>query len=603
MRKSIALSLLLSLSAAGPVVAQPVAPQAHVDVPASFDVAGLHLVLNEAAQRLVQQKADGLCRHQPSFQARVDLADASFPIIDRILKEEGVPLDFRYLALQESALQGNAESAHGAVGYWQLKRETATELGLVVNKAVDERMHLAASTRAAARYLVRSNATLGNWLNALMSYNTGLSGVKAYVLPTDVGASGMVITETASPYVLMFLAHKVAFEPGAARIPSPCCACRNFRAVPGQSLEAQAQTIYADPAALATHNRWLLAAAVPSDRAYTLIVPISDAAQAAGVVSNQRLQSGNRLLAPVAAGKKQAEVRLNNLRALIALPGETTADLARRGGQKLRDFLHHNEMTGFDVAVAGLPYYLESKRDAGAVEYHVLEPGESIVEVAQKYGMRRKALLAKNRLAANEEVRAGRVLWLQHTRPRQVAAEYRTVATPAAPAPIVADARISDPDATASRVVTAAPRARANRDSEDGWGDALPASRPAPVHPTAAEVEIMRLPPRTAAPAPAPLAEEPAAAAAAEPTAAPVVSRPAPEPKALPAARPVDDVAAVSAPVVARPVAKPAVTKPAAPAVALVKPGAAPRPAAAAATPARTRYCRRCRNNAPGSPA
>ena len=92
--------LLLIMASAGPLVAQSTAPRPHPDVPETFDVAGLHLVLNDEAQRLVQQKADGLCRHQPSFQARVDLADAAFPIIDRVLKEEGVPLDFRYLVLQ-----------------------------------------------------------------------------------------------------------------------------------------------------------------------------------------------------------------------------------------------------------------------------------------------------------------------------------------------------------------------------------------------------------------------------------------------------------------------------------------------------------------------
>ena len=106
MRNSIA-PLLLLLALAGPLAAQTPAPP-HPDVPAAFDVAGLHLVLTEEAQRLVQQKADGLCRHQPSFQARVDLADAAFPIIDRVLQEEGVPLDFRYLVLQESALVGDA---------------------------------------------------------------------------------------------------------------------------------------------------------------------------------------------------------------------------------------------------------------------------------------------------------------------------------------------------------------------------------------------------------------------------------------------------------------------------------------------------------------
>jgi membrane-bound lytic murein transglycosylase D len=121
--------LLLLLTLAGPLAAQPVAPLPHPDVPAAMDVAGLHLVLNEEARRLVQQRADALCRHQPSFQARVDLADGSFPIIDKVLQQEGVPLDFRYLALQESALRGDAQSVHDAVGYWQLKQGTATDLG------------------------------------------------------------------------------------------------------------------------------------------------------------------------------------------------------------------------------------------------------------------------------------------------------------------------------------------------------------------------------------------------------------------------------------------------------------------------------------------
>ena len=167
------------MALAGPLAAQPAAPRPHPDVPAAFDVAGVHLVLTEEAQRLVQQKADGLCRHQPSFQARVDQADAAFPIIDRVLQEEGVPLDFRYLALQESALIGNARSNHEAVGYWQLKQETATGLGLAVNAAVDERQHLATSTRAAARYLQRNTAVLHNRLTALLSYYTGPAGAAA----------------------------------------------------------------------------------------------------------------------------------------------------------------------------------------------------------------------------------------------------------------------------------------------------------------------------------------------------------------------------------------------------------------------------------------
>jgi membrane-bound lytic murein transglycosylase D len=604
MRKIVVLFLLLGWGPMRPLTAQPVTtlpPR----VPLAFDVAGLHLVLNEAAQRLVQQKADGLCRHRPSFQARVDLADAAFPIIDRVLKEEGVPVDFRYLPLQESALQGDARSAHEAVGYWQLKQETATGLGLAVNAAVDERQHLAASTRAAARYLVRNNATLHNWLNALLSYNTGLTGVKPYTLPTHADATEMAITEATSPYILMFLAQKITFEAACGLNPKPALRLQEFPAVGGQSLQAQAQLLHVDPAALATHNRWLLAAAVPTDRSYTLIVPVGDVTQAAGILANQRLQSSQELLTMPDAADNPAEVRLNDLRALVALPGETTADLARRGHKRLRDFLRENELTPFDAAVAGRPYYLESKRDAAAVEYHVVQPGETVFDVAQKYGIRKKAVISKNHLLRAEELKPGRVLWLQHVRPREVAIEYRAltegarleraakvprrrstgvVASASEPA-VTAPAR--RPAAVKRKRRNAAEEERAQAEAQDGWGEALPvpqssaqasqspAPSPVPVPPPVrplppvAAPEVAHLPPPAAAPAPAPLADEPSepepvvepltkpvasSSPAAAPRPTPAPTKPAPEPVLVPA---------TPSPVAAAP--KPAAPTPAAP--------------------------------------
>ena len=594
MRNSILLLGLL-LTFTGSLAAQPLAPRPHPDVPAVLDVAGVHLVLSEEAQRLVQQKADGLCRHQPSFQAQVDLADASFPIIDRVLREEGVPLDFRYLALQESALLGNARSNHEAVGYWQLKQETATSLGLAVNDAVDERQHLTASTRAAARYLTRSNTSLHNWLNAVLSYYTGLGGVKPYTLPTDFDATEMAITGATSPYVLMFLAQKIAFEPACGLNPQPKLLLQEFPAVAGQSLYAQALTLHVDSAALAAHNHWLLAAIVPADKAYTLIVPVGDITQAAGIVANQRLQSRGQLLSVPAVAANAAEVRLNNLRALIALPGETMADLARRGHQRLGEFLKHNELSAFDMVVAGRPYFLEKKRDVAAVEYHVLQPGERIFDVAQKYGIRQKGIYAKNRMARVEELRPGRVLWLQHTRPRETAIEYRTqpegaalerpgVATTAAETEtdILVD---QANEAVAARRTEAAgdgkvkvkikvrndsgKTKRVTTENTDGWGEALetatataatapvaepapvgvapvaavsaPASvrtvpaRPAPVSPPTQPSFAKRtyLPPPAAAPAPAPLADEPRQPDST--VGVPVASRPVVDAKPLPA--------------------------------------------------------------------
>ncbi|MFC7667770.1 transglycosylase SLT domain-containing protein [Hymenobacter humi] len=478
----------MALAFITPGAAQPSTARPQAVVPAAFDVFGLHLVLNEEARRLVQQKADGLRRHQPSFQARVDLADAAFPIIDRVLQEEGVPLDFRYLPLQESALLGNAQSVHDAVGYWQFKRETAADLGLLMNYEVDERKHLTASTRAAARYLSRNNVSLHNWLNALLSYNTGLGGVKPFVLPTDFDATEMAITEATSPYVLMFLAQKVAFEPYCGLNPHPPLRLQEFPAVAGQTLEAQALTLHTEPAALAVHNRWLLAAAVPAGRPYTLLVPIGDVTQAAGIIANQRIQSTKELLtAPEVSATSAAEVQLNGLRALIALPGETTADLARRGKKRLGEFLRDNEITAFDPVITGRPYYLQRKRDAGAVDYYVVQPGETVFDVAQKYGMRKKAVLAKNRMSRIEQPSAGRVLWLRHVRPREVAVEYRALpegrglehpavaARPAASEPVeVVEQPVKVVTKTKIKRKGSARRPRVEPDAQDGWGETLP---------------------------------------------------------------------------------------------------------------------------------
>lgn len=100
-----------------------------------------------------------------------------FPTIERVLKEEGIPEDFKYLAVIESGLS-NVVSPSGAAGYWQFMEHTAREYGLEVNEDVDERYHLEKSTRAATKYLKDAYERYGNWTLAAASYNMGMSGVE-----------------------------------------------------------------------------------------------------------------------------------------------------------------------------------------------------------------------------------------------------------------------------------------------------------------------------------------------------------------------------------------------------------------------------------------
>jgi len=103
-------------------------------------------------------------------------AQKYFPIIEPILKKNGIPDDFKYLAVIESGLS-NAVSPAGARGVWQIMPATAKENGMEVNDNIDERYHLAKSTEIACQYLLKSKKQLGSWTLAAAAYNAGNTGV------------------------------------------------------------------------------------------------------------------------------------------------------------------------------------------------------------------------------------------------------------------------------------------------------------------------------------------------------------------------------------------------------------------------------------------
>jgi len=100
-----------------------------------------------------------------------------FPIIEPILKEKGVPDDFKYLAVIESDLR-NVTSPAGAKGMWQMLKGAGRENGLEINDNVDERYHLEKATRAACDYLIKAKERLGTWTLAAAAYHGGNYGIE-----------------------------------------------------------------------------------------------------------------------------------------------------------------------------------------------------------------------------------------------------------------------------------------------------------------------------------------------------------------------------------------------------------------------------------------
>lgn len=136
-------------------------------------------------------------------------ANRYFPIIEPILKEQGVPEDFKYLPLIESGFMERIVSPAGASGVWQFMSATAGEYGLEVNKEVDERYHLEKSTIAACEFLKKSYARFGSWTMAAASYNAGVRGIDRQIDKQQAtNYYELLLNEETARYVFRILALK-----------------------------------------------------------------------------------------------------------------------------------------------------------------------------------------------------------------------------------------------------------------------------------------------------------------------------------------------------------------------------------------------------------
>lgn len=107
-------------------------------------------------------------------------ANKYFPIIEPILKKNGIPDDFKYLAVAESGLE-NVVSPAGATGFWQIMKGTGREYGLEVNDNVDERYHIEKATQVACDYLNKWKDRFGSWTLTAAAYNAGPAGIQKYM--------------------------------------------------------------------------------------------------------------------------------------------------------------------------------------------------------------------------------------------------------------------------------------------------------------------------------------------------------------------------------------------------------------------------------------
>lgn len=149
--------------------------------------------------------------HSTSIQM-IKKANRYFPIVEPILKEYGIPEDFKYLMAIESNCNPTARSVAGASGLWQFMQTTGREYGLEVNKNVDERYHVEKATVAACKYLKDAYAKYNDWVAVAAAYNAGQARIASQLNKQQVDDMlDLYLVEETSRYVYRIIAAKIMF--------------------------------------------------------------------------------------------------------------------------------------------------------------------------------------------------------------------------------------------------------------------------------------------------------------------------------------------------------------------------------------------------------
>ncbi len=416
--------------------------------PEQLDFAGISVHFDEGARRVVQQDINALLANRKFWEAKLDRAVLYFPIMEAALLDEDVPTDFKYLAVQESSLTPDAVSASTAMGYWQFKRETAQDQGMRVDEEIDERKSITASTHGAGKYLKKNNATFNNWVSSLFSYYLGAGGISKLIPAEWSYAREINLDGRTDRYVLRFFAHKIALEKALLTYKpvSTFSLIENPKAG-GRSLRQLSDELGIDEFELRKYNRWVLGDAIPSDKDYTVVLPVPTnlindmrerVARSAGgtkktpdfVQDDIGFPVLRRVTTGISNRNEPILYEINGLPGIQAQAGDNAGTLAKKAKISFSSLLRYNDMSDRDPVVVNEVYYLAKKRKKALVPYHNVREGETSRGVSQRYGVRLKKLLRYNRLDRVTKLQTGRVMWLRERRPSNRPVEIINSPTP-----------------------------------------------------------------------------------------------------------------------------------------------------------------------------
>jgi membrane-bound lytic murein transglycosylase D len=182
-------------------------------IPATVTFAGEKMPLDnfDTRESLERELLTSAYRHSSTILI-IKRANRYLPVIEKILKKNDIPDDFKYLVAAESEYS-NVISPAGATGFWQIMKETGREEGMEINDIVDERYDIEKSTQFACEYFRKSYEKYGNWTLAAASYNGGRAAMDEQIqIQKQTNYYDLLLSEETSRYIFRAVAYKLVIS-------------------------------------------------------------------------------------------------------------------------------------------------------------------------------------------------------------------------------------------------------------------------------------------------------------------------------------------------------------------------------------------------------
>lgn len=402
------------------------------EVPEHMRFCDIELSLDAGARTKIEEITTKLKRSPAHFQSLVDRANIYFPFIEEAFDLRGVPQDLKYIVIQESAMVADAVSSSNAVGYWQFKEASARESGLVIDEYVDERKHIFQASLAAAKYFYTIARYYDNYLYAVIGYNRGPVGAIPYTDEHAFGRRKMEVTGETHWYALHALAHKLAFEDALGKTDPPMwLQPLNSHGETNVQTLAQGQDLSLED--FKKYNAWINGSKLPEGKDFIYYVPRKGKPERALLrhVGGITKQIGeNTITDPVKPIEKpkpalvtKPDTRdtrkfdyvepLNDVdygeEYVRVRENESLVEIAVRNHVRIRKLQEINGFVNYHRPAMGDIVYLKPLKSR---HFHIVQPGESLGSIAEKYETTVEKLRAKNRMSGNN-VYAGQKLSLK----------------------------------------------------------------------------------------------------------------------------------------------------------------------------------------------